>query len=264
MIDPKNYIKENPPENALVKVSVQLLKILEIGEVEMKFRTQYNLFQEWVDPRTKFNNLHKNQYLNSLVDQEKNRIWTPTFILDNTDKKIRTTTDSESVIFVKRQGNFTRNSMEIVDNTYVFEGQANPLIMNRVYETQWICDYEMNWFPFDTQQCKMMFSLTNDMNSFVNLEGNGHSYIGPVELTQYFVRKTDMHLDLLGLEAQQAIVYEVTLGRRLLGTLLTIFLPTVLLNIIGKLKTKLTKNNSLFQDTLQTTLKLFSLKLWSQ
>ena len=234
VIDPKTYIKENPPENALVKVKVQLLKILEIGEVEMKFRTQYNLFQEWVDPRTRFNNLHTNHYLNSLVEIEKNRIWTPTFILDNTDKKIRTTTDLESVIFVKREGNFSRNSMDVVDNTYVFEGQANPLIMNRVYETQWICDYEMNWFPFDTQQCKMMFSLTNDMNSFVNIKGNGHSYLGPVELTQYFVRKTDMYLDLLGLEAQQAIVYEVTLGRRLLGTLLTIFLPTVLLNIIGQ------------------------------
>ena len=78
-----------------------------------------------------------------------------------------------------------------------------------------------------------IFSLTNDMNIFVKLERNGHSYLGPVELTQYFVRKTDMYPDLLGLEEQQAIVYEVTLGRRLLGTLLTIFLPTVLLNIIG-------------------------------
>lgn len=32
---------------------------------------------------------------------------------------------------------------------------------------------------------------------------------------------------------QQAIVMEATLGRRLLGNLLTIFLPTILLNIIG-------------------------------
>ena len=107
------------------------------------------------------------------------------------------------------------------------------MIMSRVYETQWICIYQMNWFPFDTQQCKMIFSLTNDMNSFVKLERNSHSYLGPVELTQYFVRETDMYLDWLGVEEQQAIVYEVTLGRRLLGTLLTIFLPTVLLNIIG-------------------------------
>ena len=32
---------------------------------------------------------------------------------------------------------------------------------------------------------------------------------------------------------QQAANFKITLGRRLLGTLLTIFLPTVLLNIIG-------------------------------
>ena len=62
--------------------------------------------------------------------------------------------------------------------------------------------------------------------------GNGHTYEGPVELTKYFVRNTQMFPEPLKGE-QQAIVYEATLGRRLLGNLLTIFLPTILLNIIG-------------------------------
>ena len=40
-----------------------------------------------------------------------------------------------------------------------------------------------------------------------------------------------MNLRIIG--NNQAVVIEVTLGRRLLGTLLTVFLPTILLNIIG-------------------------------
>merc|ERR1711962_325295 len=52
------------------------------------------------------------------------------------------------------------------------------------------------------------------------------------ELTQYFVRGTKMFPERLNGD-QQAIIMEVTLGRRLLANFLTIFLPTVLLNLIG-------------------------------
>merc|ERR1711892_819448 len=52
------------------------------------------------------------------------------------------------------------------------------------------------------------------------------------ELTQYFVRDTELFPQLINGE-RQAIVLKITLGRRLLGTILTIFLPTILLNVIG-------------------------------
>ena len=79
----------------------------------------------------------------------------------------------------------------------------------------------------------MTFSVTKDLDKFIKIAVNGHAYLGPVELTQYFVRGTDMYLVRLGDVQHQAIVLEVTLGRRLLGNMLTIFLPTFLLNIIG-------------------------------
>ena len=198
----------------------------------MLYRTQYVLYQEWFDPRIEYYNLHKNQGLNTLVQDEKQLIWTPTLIFDNTDEKTRTTTDRESTISIKREGTFVKNTLESIDNVYIFQGLHNPLDMNRVYETEWICDYEMNWFPFDTQKCRMTFAVTPDLNNFIRIVGNGHTYLGPVELTQYFVRDTQMFEDILGAD-QQAIILEATLGRRLLGTILTIFLPTILLNVIG-------------------------------
>ena len=51
----------------------------------------------------------------------------------------------ESIISVKRVGNFTQNTMEDLDNTYMFRGEDNPLDMSRVYETEWICDDPMKW-----------------------------------------------------------------------------------------------------------------------
>ena len=90
----------------------------------------------------------------------------------------------------------------------------------------------MNWYPFDTQVCSMTISVTEDLNDFISIEENGHENLGPVELTQYFIRRTEMKIGLIG-NKQQAVIFNVALGRRLLGTILTVFLPTVLLNVIG-------------------------------
>ena len=78
----------------------------------------------------------------------------------------------------------------------------------------------------------MKISLTKDLNAFIKLIGNGHKNIGPTELTQYFIRNTKMSIQIIN-DDQKGVNFEVILGRRLLGPLLTVFLPTVLLNVIG-------------------------------
>ena len=78
----------------------------------------------------------------------------------------------------------------------------------------------------------MTFTATKEMNAFLNLVVNRHLNLGPTELTQYFVRETTMKKIYLDGE-KAAITFQVVLGRRLLGTFLTIFLPTILLNVIG-------------------------------
>ena len=87
-----------PPKQAVVKIKIEWLKILEIGEVEMLFRSQFKLYLEWLDSRVTFYNLHGNQGLNTLVQEEKQKIWTPSMIFDNTEDKIRTKTDAEVLI----------------------------------------------------------------------------------------------------------------------------------------------------------------------
>ena len=37
VIDQNNYLKDKPPKEAVLKIKIELLKILEIGEVEMLF-----------------------------------------------------------------------------------------------------------------------------------------------------------------------------------------------------------------------------------
>ena len=103
----------------------------------MLFRNQFKLYIEWFDSRITFYNLHEDSGLNTLVEEEKLKIWTPSLIFDNTDQKVRTRTDEESLILVKREGNFSRNMIDEIDNVYMYHGSENPLEMNRVYHIGW-------------------------------------------------------------------------------------------------------------------------------
>ena len=74
----------------------------------------------------------------------------------------------------------------------------------------------------------MILETEGNSGEFVELVPQGLEYLGPKDLTQYFIRQTNMSINAKG-----QILVEVVLGRRLLGTLLTVYIPTILLVIIS-------------------------------
>ena len=92
---------------------------------------------EWFDPRITFHNLHDDQGLNTLIEEEKKKIWTPSLVFYNTDRTVQTTVDKESRIMVKKEGKFRINTIDDVDNVYMYKGCENPLRMQRIYHTKW-------------------------------------------------------------------------------------------------------------------------------
>ena len=92
--------------------------------------------------------------------------------------------------------------------------------------------FYLRWYPFDSQTCYMVILMEGNTGKFVELVDDFIEYTGPKELTQYFVKKTDMRITNFG-QKMGVLVVSLTLGRRLMGTILTVFLPTVLLNLIG-------------------------------
>ena len=95
-----------------------------------------------------------------------------------------------------------------------------------VVSVDFICNFELSWYPFDSQDCFMNLSLDSTM--FVGLSAGHVVYRGRVDLAQYYVRN-------ISLEEQEegSVAARITLGRRVLSTLLTVYVPTLLLNIIA-------------------------------
>ena len=73
--------------------------------------------------------------------------------------------------------------------------------------------------------------LDGVLDNYADLIPGNLLFSGPKELTQYFIKNTE--ISSRKVKTKMAVVVSLTLGRRLLGTFLTVFFPTILLNVIG-------------------------------
>ena len=70
---------------------------------------------------------------------------------ENLKKEEETDTDIKEYVSVKREGNFTRSGYDLVDETEIFKGEENTLIMTQSYTHKFQCIYQLGRYPFDTQ-----------------------------------------------------------------------------------------------------------------
>ena len=121
---------------------------------------------------------------------------------------------------------YTLGDNSLPNTVHLFSGSENTL--ERIFErfVTWVCEYDMSWYPFDTQTCSMQFKMEN-----VNLFPVHLQYTGPIDLSQYFVRRvmfcSGKHPD------HQTVSVIFTFGRRLMSNTLTIFVPTIILLILS-------------------------------
>ena len=157
-----NYNKKVPPivttggnnfTPTEVDISISLLKIVGMEEVEHKIDLQFKITLEWRENRAIYHNLKDETSLNALTDEEINTLWLPYVVYDNTDMKeaVQLTEDVKTTVVVTRQGNFTRSAEEVIDETEIFKGRDNTLVMSQTYTKSFQCTYTLQKYPFDTQ-----------------------------------------------------------------------------------------------------------------
>ena len=71
---------------------------------------------------------------------------------------------------MEQKGGFVPSLLDTLDNTYIYEGRENPLTASRIYNTEFLCEYYLAYYPFDTQKCTMVFRMKGNFGTFVDLE----------------------------------------------------------------------------------------------
>ena len=205
--------------------------IQEIKDIEQILQLKFNLRMTWVDARLDFYNIKLKETMNVISRDELNKIWLPQIMFHNTEEGQITINDDKASATINRTGQGTGSDTSISEDIDIFRGSENYITLSRLYNIDFFCDYDMGWYPFDAQTCFMVLKLGGGSEELLSLTPGLLQYLGPEELTQYYVKKYSigetMTMNVNGVSVS------FTFGRRLLGTILTVYLPTVLLNVIG-------------------------------
>ena len=113
-----------------------------------------------------------------------------------------------------------------------FQGSKNYLSQNWSWTTDYICNFEYKWYPFDTQSCHIHQKIlgNNIMLRPVNIVYTGSSDIG-----KYYFR--EMHYCQVDREGRSGLFTDFIISRPLTSNCLTIFLPTAMLLLISQMVT---------------------------
>ena len=113
---------------------------------------------KWKENRASYNNLKKIESLNALTQADIEKLWLPEVIYENTDDKESTRLGElgagewkTNVVVRRQQTRGTMRGPDFVDETEVFSGSGNSLVMNQSYTHTFQCNYELARYPFDTQ-----------------------------------------------------------------------------------------------------------------
>ena len=231
-----NKLLVPPPTHNQTKfeltISIIIDDVLDIDENNGYFKIKYSIYREWYNTHIQFKNLKKNPDDNLLADEDMERMWKPWMTFENIESKEENKVTDKSgkiLIVANKLFEYKHSGKTFLHNTRLFSGSENSIHHERQLTTNWICYYQMMWYPFDTQRCTMQMVVFDKKIHLIPLSVN---YTGPKQLSQHFIK--DVRMCSMDIPRGSGILVEVILSRPVFGTILTVFLPTSLLIILSQ------------------------------
>ena len=220
---------------AQVNISVILIKIVKMEEVDHKITFQFSIILEWREPRAKYHNLKTKTSLNILTDSMMEQLWLPNVIYTNTDQvetvRLGQTSEWDTTMTVTREGEFVRSPIQVTDEIEIFSGSTNRLTMRQTYTKTFQCQYQLSNYPFDTQVCYLKVAVPDFDTENVRLHAAMMELRENKELTMYTISKWNLMYNIAG-DLDSGVKMMIMLKRRIQNELLTTYLPSTLLAFI--------------------------------
>ena len=236
-----NYNKRVPPFTVsqdtfsiipvTVQISVVVLNVLKLQEVEHEFYLKFTIRMSWFDHRLKFHNLKVRQSSNALTVDEINSLWTPSIVFSNTHNNEVTAGTEDAQLTVAREGNYTKSGTDSVEEEYIFLGNENKITFEMTYSKIFGCEYQLSMYPFDTQRCTMDMTVKKLEREVLKLDPKSVQMLGQVMLTQYVIKSWELAYRNTS-NLADGIHVVIILRRRIVNELLTTYLPSIIILVI--------------------------------
>ena len=236
----KGYNKFLPPPPSgdepklSINYSINIDKIIEINEVDGYFKTKMTTVRKWLNSQLTYQNLKKDPTKNKISPDDMKKMWKPWFVVENiveTKDGIRPTdTPHIFMLYPNQEFNFQMDDKTNFRNTRLFKGDENVIHYQKQSTVQWVCDFDLRWYPFDIQKCTMEIYSPS---SSITIIPSSVKYLGPKELTLHTVKNVTICSAVI--RGNSGVIVEIVLGRPLFGTILTVFIPTCILLVLSQL-----------------------------
>ena len=138
----------------------------EFLEVSFSYRAKFLITLKWYDHRLEFANLKDSMFKNLIGSPEKETLWIPPLIFNNSEKNTMLTMDREfgdpvANILIEKRGNPEIAPPTILDETVFYKGSENLVVYRTEYNLLLNCIYELGYYPFDIQTCTIEVNICN-------------------------------------------------------------------------------------------------------
>ena len=236
------YNKKYPSEGTnSISISIHIQDLLDIKELEMKYKIYLKVEMRWYDSRIFFRNLKSKFKNNQLSFEEIKKIWTPALCFLNSelnyviagqqhDEKF-TDFAGKGYVVIDRNGMSQKNPLEELDEDYVYPGNENSLIMENWMVVVLDCKFDLKMYPFDNQVCPINLVIPESHNSEFVMQWIEPPHVDKIDLMEYEVL-SNLEFNNTNSPLHEIIVY-IKLRRRLSYHIINTYVPSFCLMIIA-------------------------------
>ena len=154
---PHNFCHPAPMYNETkhnVSLTIDIWDIVEINEKDGFYRCTILLTRKWIDQKVTFQNLQREEKRNLINPEDRSLLWKPWTMFKNIEdrgKYAQTDALQQWKVIPNTNFSFKHADNTFLHNTYLFNGASNLISYEKSWTVEWLCDFKMQWYPFDTQ-----------------------------------------------------------------------------------------------------------------
>ncbi|XP_071547709.1 uncharacterized protein [Panulirus ornatus] len=169
------------PTNITLDIDIILIRKLDI--LKMLILCDFTLKMKWYDQRLTFHNLKKVEELNQ-VDAD---VWIPKLGVTGTGASEGDVIIRAREMWIIRQSEPLPDDKSRPTEDLVFMGEKNPVGLWQKTTTTFACQFDLAYYPFDSQRCQLDFEMRSGSMTFITLFNNSIRYTGERQLLEYQV-----------------------------------------------------------------------------
>ncbi|XP_045122230.1 uncharacterized protein LOC123510853 [Portunus trituberculatus] len=231
----EKYFNYRPPPSGTfgkplaVEPLVDLVRFSKIDDINLAFNVEIEVTLAWRDTNLRLNNVRSEEGKNRLSRKQVKEVWTPEVeflnIYDGQQKDLKLS------VVVRENKPADPPLFNDVRMDTVHSPLSVQMVKRQQYSASFSCNFLLFIYPFDTQTCTILLSLSSADNEVVEFQNASVVYRGMRNLPKFTI--LNEKATLLNNTGYSVIQVQFQLQRRYSLLVLTIFVPTFLLIGVG-------------------------------